>query len=350
MPADTEDDIAIKMMAVITRAEQPDLFAILVKLYEACCPEGRFDAKKPPKVWDDICKMDLAEIFWRFAAQSFGYAKDHRQYHLISRWLAKKIDLANLLAVYPPEALKDAMTFEVVEQRIIRALRDAVMQQNGQDFKPQQALISRRLDGHWPTLFWTPLMQKIAIEQYRALEAAIRLLDMQKQYAGGMSYATAAAMFKAYVDELFAFDQLYRIFNEHADAVEKAGWDVLKALRETVENCYTGWFLETLGLAWGDFLEQNENALLPENWRLPDVCNQYAFFEQFVEPVIKGGPRNRVYVIVSDAMGDKAATEGETFHAVRQAVDDLYVLVSFFHQQPERHPGDRYRGSWVCLP
>jgi len=39
-PDDREDDIDLKMLSVITRSNQPDLFSILMKLFESCCDSG----------------------------------------------------------------------------------------------------------------------------------------------------------------------------------------------------------------------------------------------------------------------------------------------------------------------
>jgi uncharacterized protein (TIGR02687 family) len=365
-PQDREDELAVKMMAVLARAEQPDLFSVLIKLYEACCDQDRYDEKQVPRAWDDIRKMGLEKHFWKFAAQTFGYdnqenpgladlilrlmitemagsingevpasvvhfvlpengralnasvflsqwrshIKHHHHYHIISGAIGKKIDAANLLSAYDPQALQDIMTFEAVEQRIISALRDAVIENGGQSFKQIRAIINRRLDGYWASTAPEGGHQANRYQAaYHALEKATRLFDMRKKYDEGMTYPGAAAMFSAYTRELFYFDQFYRVFNESADAVEKAGWDVLKTLRESVENCYTGWFLENIGLAWGDFLQADNGAGLLDDWHLPKVCNQYRFFREFVEPVIKANPRNRIFVIASDALRYEAAEE-----------------------------------------
>ncbi|MCF8026103.1 MAG: hypothetical protein K9K82_11545, partial [Desulfobacteraceae bacterium] len=57
------------------------------------------------------------------APSSISYQLRHHQ---------EKIDEANLLSASEPQALQDVMTFEAVEQRIISALRDAVIENGGQ--------------------------------------------------------------------------------------------------------------------------------------------------------------------------------------------------------------------------
>ncbi|MFP4533976.1 MAG: BREX-1 system phosphatase PglZ type A [Desulfobacterales bacterium] len=364
-PDDAEDDIAKKMLAVLVRAEQPELFSVLIKLYDDCCVEGAFDPGHTPRSWDDICKMGLEEKFWEFAGRMFAYDKTegrsladlitrilvtdfagslkgepptsvvhfilpentgamntsvflsqwrshlryHRQYRETSNAIAGKINAESLVSAYEPDDLVEVMTFEAVEKRIISALRDAVVENGQRDFKPAKEIINRRLDGYWAGAFLEEagganLYQTV----YRALDVAMQVFDLRKKYDAGISYPDAAAMFKAYTGELFGFDQLYRVFNEYADAAEKAGWDVLKTLRESVENCYTGWFLENIGLVWGDFLDSDKGRLI-DDWQIPGVCNQYRFFREYVAPVIKAGPKNRVFVIASDALRYEAAEE-----------------------------------------
>ena len=372
VPGDGEDELAKKMLAVITRAEQPEVFAVLIKLYEACCPDGRFDPGHVPKTWDDMVKMGLEGIFWEFVAKTFGYdreegkslidlvtrilvtdlaesirgetppsvrhfvlpdntgavntavflsqwrshIKHHRQYQEISRAIGEKISIDSLLSAYEPESLQDVMTFEAVEKRIIRALRDAIIEngggKGGHRFQPVRDIAARRLDGYWAnSALEGPHEPNHYKTVYQALEVATHLFEYRKKLDAGLSYPDPAAMFNAYTGLLFACDRYYRVFNEYADTVEKAGWDVLKTLRESLENCYSGWFLESMGLAWGDFLEANTARLL-DTWQIPGIVNQHRFFKHHVAPVIKAGPRNRVFVIASDAFRYEAAAEFST--------------------------------------
>jgi uncharacterized protein (TIGR02687 family) len=365
---DGEDELAKKMLAVITRAEQPEVFAVLIKFYEACCPDGRFDPGHTPRAWDDIKKMGLEEVFWRFAAKTFGYDRDegknlidlvtrilvtdlaesirgatppsvshfvlpdntgavntavflsqwrthikhHRQYQEISRAIGEKISIDSLVLAYDPESLQDAMTFEAVEKRIISALRDVIIENGGHRFQPVRDIAARRLDGYWANAALEDAHEPNHYKTvYQALEVATHLFEFREKLDAGLSYPDPAAMFNAYTGELFVCDQYYRVFNEYADTVEKAGWDVLKALRESVESCYSGWFLESMGLAWGDFLEANTAGLL-DTWQIPGIVNQHRFFKHHVAPVIKAGPRNRVFVIASDAFRYEAAAEFST--------------------------------------
>ena len=75
-------------------------------------------------------------------------------------------------------------------------------------------------------------------------------------------------------------------------------WDVLKPLRDDVEACYCNWYLTTLSMKWGSFVE---SGLLDE-WRLNRTPNQYTFFTRHVQPWLAKGETRRAFVVISDTM------------------------------------------------
>lgn len=46
-PDDREDDLDLRMLFVVTQADQPDLFSILMKLFESCCDGTTYDNSRP---------------------------------------------------------------------------------------------------------------------------------------------------------------------------------------------------------------------------------------------------------------------------------------------------------------
>ncbi len=360
---DGEDEIDIKMLAVLTRAGHPDMFSVLTSLLADFCSRDNFDEDEPPKSWTDIEKFGLKNAFWKFLAKSFGYAKEdspnlsdfllrlfatdlangmdvapppsishfvldnssgsincsvflsqwrtntafYKYYNRISEIVAKKLKIDELLTTFDFESLLDATTFESVERRIVSSIRDHIQKDPEKDYRVVGEAIRKRLDGYWATTNLDPDSSvNLYRTVYKALEAAIKLFELRREYDSGFGYASAKKMFEAYASDIFRFDQSYRIFHELADM---AGWDVLKSLKETVESCYGGWFIDRLALRWGDFLKHEESGGLIEDWKLPYVPNQYGFFDKYVAPVLRQGPRNRIFVVVSDAFRYEAAEE-----------------------------------------
>ena len=62
-----------KMLAVICRADLPELFAILQRIYGACVVNDSADLSAQPKVWSDICSNDLEPVIWDLVRQQLGY-------------------------------------------------------------------------------------------------------------------------------------------------------------------------------------------------------------------------------------------------------------------------------------
>jgi len=360
---DNADDLDRKMLAVLTRADQPELFSILQRLFAALVCEGEVDLNAQPKIWQDILSNDLGDAFWRLAKAQFGYAENEpslrdllfrilvtdccrsmtgdpaealkhfilperklaanasvfasrwrsdlthfTSYNLLTAAVAQDLELGRVLSAFSADDLSEVMTFEAVERRIISDLKDRILSGAGAAMDSVLALIARRRDGHWanPILANTNELSRALAASYDALEASAHFLTLKAQYHDGFSFASSEAGFSRYQTELFRFDQLYRHFNRAAEVVEPMGWAVLHGLRERIESIYSGWFIPQLSSAWGKLLE-GETGLLA-SWRIPGIINQQDFFNQVVMPLSDGGAK-RIFVIISDAFRFEVADE-----------------------------------------
>lgn len=130
---------------------------------------------------------------------------------------------------------------------------------------------------------------------YNALIAAADFYGLRNEHQTGLDFPDALSLYRAYEQDLHRFDQLYRHFCEAADQAEAKGWNILKPLRDEIEACYANWFLPTLGVAWGKFVD----------------------------------PKRVVYVYHNtvDAVGE--STEEKTFEGVRTAINELAALVTY---------------------
>jgi uncharacterized protein (TIGR02687 family) len=357
---DREAELDRKMLAVLVRAEQPENSSILIKLFGELCQQGECDLSSTPRSWSEIEKYDLKQSFWDLMKQMFGYdvpepkltdllirllvtdfartlkgdvPQPLRHFVLPNRtraldasvfidgWrrdvghyanydvLAKKIEdetkLDDHVAGLDDKYLSDCFTFEAVERRVIKSLRDQVVDTSSHlDLESFRALIQKRRDGHWA---------RGADNTYRliydALEAAAQLLNLRDKYARGLSYPSAEEMFAAYRDELYRFDQLYRLFHEAADQVEQQGIDVLKSLSTVVESCYANWFIDQLATTWGAFIDPAREDGLLRSWSLDGVPNHQDFYRKHVNNLLEASTQSKVYVVISDAFRYEAAEE-----------------------------------------
>lgn len=362
-PSDTEIDLDRKMLAVIARADLPELFAILQRVCSACVVNDVCDLNSETKIWQDICSNDLEPVFWELIKQQFGYCEQKpdlrdliirvfvtdfcrnllkdsprqlahfvlpdkslaanasvfasrwrsdiahfHSYNALAQTVANELDLNPLLSSMSAEHLIDCMTFEEIELRIIQDLKKRIIEAGGANMDVVRGHIARRRDGHWanPLLASSNEKTKALAACYDALTAATDFLSLKAIHATGFSFTNAAHGFNQYRDDLYQFDQLYRHFHTAADAVEPTGWAVLHELKETIEGVYSGWFIPQLSIAWAKVIE-GEGGLLG-TWKLPNVTPEQDFFKQKVEPLFEGSIK-RVFVVISDALRFEVAQE-----------------------------------------
>ena len=367
---DTAVDLDRKMLAVVVKAEQPELFTILRTLFHTWTDvedTDDIDLSIPPPCWDLIAKFDLAQSFWHVIQTTFGYQEDtpslrnllirllvtdyaghlhgdvpqslahlllprsghanavvclaqwrdsHRRgssYDLLSAEVARILKIEEHVAALEIEQLLDVMTFLDVEKAIVRGLRDRVLSTAETiDVEAVRDIATRRQDGHSAsrTVPTSPMVPRQALTAvYEALVAAAAFFALRNRYADGFRFDTAAAMYRAYETELYTFDQRYRQCCAAADTVESQNWDVLKTLRAQVEAVYVHWYLTHLTLAWGTFVDPAGPTSLLQRWRIDQVPNQHQFYQRHVKRRLDEADNRKVFVIISDAFRYEAAQE-----------------------------------------
>jgi uncharacterized protein (TIGR02687 family) len=367
---DTADDLDRKMLAVVLKADQPELFTIIRTLFHAFTEvehEDEIDLGNSPPCWDHIEKFDLAQPFWRFITNTFGYREEspslrnllirllatdyahHLQgtvpsslehlvlpktgrsnavvclaqwrdssskgssYDLLSAEVARIVKIADYIHTLQLEQLWDVMTFLDVEKALMRGLRDRVIATaETLDIQEIRAIAMRRQDGHWASLnvSASPTIPRRALHAvYDALVAAADFFDLRNRHKDGFDCDTAPAMYRAYETELFKFDQLYRRFCEAADLAESQNWDVLKKLREQIEAIYVNWYVTNQALAWGKFVDPSGTIGLLHRWKIDQVPNQHEFYQHHIQRRLAEAENRKAFVIMSDAFRYEAAHE-----------------------------------------
>lgn len=362
---DSAADLDRKMIAVVARADQAELFNLVRTIFHAWTEAGEIDLDNPPAVWGQIEKFDLDAPFWQMVKATFGYEEENptlknfllrllltdyahhlkgdvpqalrglllprigwsnavvclaqwrdssskgSSYDRLSEEAAAVLKIEDSLPNLEIDQLVDVMTFLAVEKRIASSLRERVQTTadtiNAEDVRE---IATRRQAGHWasPMVASSSDVPRPALHAiYDALVAAADFYALRNLHRGGFDYPEAAAMYRAYESELYRFDQLYRHFCESADMAEAEGWSILKPLRADIEAHYVNWYLTTLALAWGKFIEPHDGLLA--KWKIDKVPNQYGFFDRNVRPWLEEGENRRAFVIISDAFRYEAAQE-----------------------------------------
>ena len=366
--SDIAADLDRKMLAIVVKAEQPEFFNIVRTLFHAFTENGdMIDLDIPPPAWEQIEKFDLGQPFWEMVKTHFGYDEESPTlkkllirlfvtdytHHLkkdaptalvnlvlppqgqsntvvcLAQWrdstsrgssfdrlsadVAERIKLDDLLHGLDISDLIDVMTFLGVEEAIASQLRQRV-QSTAETLNPDdiRLLARRRQAGHWasPQVVGAAEVPRMALHAvYDALVAAADFFGLRNQHQTGFDFPDALSLYQAYEQELHRFDQTYRHFCEAADQAEAMGWNILKPLRDDIEACYANWFLPTLGMAWGKFVDPQGAIGLLSKWRLDNVPNQQLFFERHVRTRLNEAENRRSYVIISDAFRYEAAQE-----------------------------------------
>jgi uncharacterized protein (TIGR02687 family) len=402
-PNDIASDLDRIMIATVVKAEQPEWFNIIRTLYHAYTDNGdEIDLQTEPAAWEQIEKFELDKPFWEMAKTTFGYSEEtptlknlllrlfvtdyvHHlkatppsallhlilptqgrsnavvclgqwrdssskgsSYDRLSEEVAALIHLEDYLLGLEIPDLLDVMTFLVVERGIASRLRERV-HQTADMINPDEvrSIATRRQTGHWASLMvnGSQAVPRRALHAvYDALVAAADCFALRNQHRDGFAFPNATALYRAYEDELFRFDQLYRHFCEAADHAEAQGWNILKPLRELIEDCYANWYVPTLALAWGKFLDPQGTAQLLSKWQLDLVPNQQEFFNRQVRPRLEEAENRKAYVIISDAFRYEAAQE------LTQALNGTYRFEATLASQLGVVPSYTALGMASLLP
>lgn len=394
---DSEQDLDRKMLAVVTKSDQPELFNIVRTLLDAMTEgDEAFDVDAAPATWDQVEKFDLDASFWELVRAAFGYTEQSpslrsllvrlfvsdyasrlgcdpppalqnlllghsgvgnavvclaqwrdssskgRSYDLLSEEVASILHLPDHLHGREVEDLLDVPTFLDVEKAIVAGLVERVTgSAETIDAESIRSIVTRRQAGHWVSSASVPEGQRRARRAvYEALAVAAELLALRNQYEQGFDFRDASAMYHGYEKELYRFDQLYRQFCENADVSAGQGWDVLKPLREQIEAMYCNWYLQKLAHTWGKFVSPG----LLETWEIDGVRNQHEFYDRWVKPWLIEGENRRAFVVVSDALRYEIA------HELTQTLNGTYRMQAELSSQLGVLPSYTALGMASLLP
>lgn len=365
---DTAADLDRKMMAVVTRADQPEPFNLVRTIFHAYTEQdNEIELDSEPAVWEQLAKFDLTDSFWQMVRLAFGYEDENPSlkkllirlfvtdfahylkaelpaalqnlllpasgrpnaivclaqwrdsssrgsgFDRLSALVASLVKVEDYLHAYEINDLLEVMSFELIEQNLASSLRMRV-QQTAQTINAEEVRViaALRQSGHWASRTVTgaaevPRQAYFAV--YNALTTAAEFFALRNQYQQGFNFADAVTMYRAYETELYRFDQLYRHFCEDADQAEAKGWNILKPLREEIEACYVNWYLPKLALAWGSFVEPQGSTALLKRWQLEGIHQQHKFYELYVKRRLEEAENRKAIVIISDAFRYEAAQE-----------------------------------------
>lgn len=228
---------------------------------------------------------------------------DADQWSALSKQVEKELQIQSAIADLLPEHIYQSNTFECIDFMLMRACVREIKAQ-ASDLKRWQKWFNMRR-----TFIWCEKYPKYA-NTYEALAAAIELLEMKESLSpslgdeGSFSKSSAPELFKIYAQSLHIGDRLYRKFIVASD-------DSVPILREQgvieyIENLYVNWFLVNLGQSWTEAIAPLQ---VNNQWQLEGIPSQQKFFQNHIQRILQTSDREKVFVIISDALRYEVASE-----------------------------------------
>ncbi|MBG9596517.1 alkaline phosphatase [Bacillus mycoides] len=327
----TEESLQLTILSVLVNVKTPD-FELILKtiLLDTLQDEDN-------KYLIDIEKFFNIDVFWQFIEKFYGYDRTEKSLktlfmHLtmtafsagiedkylttldsyiskrskmnsvvfIDHWMHHKTDynvfndyaevieqeiqLSRILQQMDVNIFKQSEIFPYVDKAIIIYITNSLLA-NLEDYEEYLKLVKLRRAKHYYEKYE-------AI--YEALYYTVKMVEFRKQYSNGLPHGTAVDLFKRYVDEYSQMDMFYRKFYVTYD--QESDNEILKKLRELVENVYTNWFIGDLSVYWTQSVKHEMAA----TWSLPNIQSQQKFYRTYIQPHVSNN--ERVFVIISDAM------------------------------------------------
>lgn len=249
-------------------------------------------------------------------------------YDVISDWVSQALDIKSRIAELPMDTLAGVATFHDVEERLIVDLAKEIPVVRSADLAMFERIIAERLDGYWASRHKNDKTRQRYRTMYAALSSAIALFSLRHEYDDGFHYKSSESLYKAYEEDLYRFDAAYR---HYCSASQEAAVELLKSLDDAVEQCYSNWYLGQLSRNWGELIESEDRL---SHWQISGVPKQQDFYDRWVRKTVESGRSRRLVVIISDAFRYEAAAElkeriNEKRYSQAELASQLGVLPSY---------------------
>jgi len=342
-----EDDLLLGIFAVLTSSSVVDEKQILRNLLMNSLTE------EENTIWEDIVRYNLADAFWEMAGRQFGYYTKYptlkklflsfiithidrnaelslgtlKQYVnrrrqsneceiFISGWMDNTKDasmfddycndlfheddnnlekiLTSILTKSRVECYLEVECPEIVDKSVIRSIVSTITE-GGSDYEKYLTWIDARKTKHCYPKF---------VNIYLALRYAIELIRLSEETEEqGIREESMNGLFSAYRDTYYLLDFYYRKFYFHYD--KDSDKDILKNnIQEIVEREYHR-INEKIMMRWSDLIESGAGG----RWGVELIDNESDFFNTHVAKIIHRNDRDKVAVIISDAMRYEVAAE-----------------------------------------
>jgi uncharacterized protein (TIGR02687 family) len=217
--------------------------------------------------------------------------KDMSQYRepfdRLSQSCAEWIDAPTWLEKQSLEAIGELDYFEYIERLIINWMIRSLEESRNSSRKLLWLIMQRR-SSHWYQNYET---------QYQCLSYATEYLDKAALINAELQGLESG--FKAYSENLYQLDMLYRKFCLYYGRLPET--KSFEQLSRKLEDHYDNSFIFKLGTSWSALMQQQKK------WPLAQLPAQTKFWKNQIKPYIQ--KKKKIFVIISDALRFEVAAE-----------------------------------------
>ncbi len=337
------EEFTLGFLGVFSGSATTDLKEIVRKVFINSLDESS------NTIWEDIVRFELKDEFWDLIGRYFGYQAEeptlkklflsfvithiyrntdinpekYRAYSnslsneceiFIRGWMDNSRDCGaydeycrilledNQLNKYLNTSLEghkitaylEAESLDIFDKHIIRRIVQELDNER-EDYDSYLQWIANRKTKHWYEYF-----ENI----YNALEFAVKLHQFAKEFKQeDLDGPDLNQFFKNYTTRYYLMDYYYRKFYYYYDRDREK--EVLKTTREAVEKLYNNRLLDKLLAKWSELISTE----MGDKWNIELIDRQDEFYKLYINNIITRNDRDKVAVIISDAMRYEVAAE-----------------------------------------
>ncbi|MED3919512.1 BREX-1 system phosphatase PglZ type A [Priestia aryabhattai] len=194
---------------------------------------------------------------------------------------------------YTYQAFIRCDTFSVIERKILDALYDLFISETVLPAEWKGILAERSKSYWYKTRFY---------EEYELVEKVLEFYEQKALFEKNSPLSNSQQWYEAYTNQYYVIDQLYRQI--YVVFVKGKNLDRYQELMQRVTFWYEAKYLPVMGKYTDDVLDTE----LVTKWKVPGVVGQRHFYSTYIRPIMEG-TRERVFVIISDALRYEAGKE-----------------------------------------
>lgn len=323
---DTLDDAANKYLSLIERFFDLDVFWSSVANYCGYEREVKtlktlfihlsvtafshsVDEKYLVELNDFIAKRSKTNALV-FVDHWMHHKSDYVKFNNYIEMVEQEINLPKVIQTIPLDEFKQADIFPYIDRAIIIHIANSLLEKL-EDYEEYKKLIKLRRVKHYYDDY---------AAVYEALFYTVEMHEFYNNHKPGIPQSQAIDLYEAYLEDYHKMDSYYRKFYVAYD--DETDHELLKKLKDMVENLYTNWYMGELSSHWS----QAVRPALTADWSLPGVLKQQNFYSSVIAPHMRNN--ERVFVIISDAMRYEVGVElAERLNAETTGISEIQNML-----------------------